>query len=178
MNRKVLLVGVVVVVPLLGILFANLGRDPHQVDSPLIGKPAPGFELATVGGGETVSLAANRGKPVVLNFWATWCVPCYQEHEVLTRTARAVGSDVRFLGVVYEDEEALVRRFLREQGSSYPSLLDPDGKTAIAFGVYGVPETFFIDAEGVIVDKHVGPLSSEILSAQLRKTLRGSGGAR
>ena len=178
MNRKVLLAGLIVVAPLLGVLFANLGRDPHQVESPLIGQPAPGFTLAPVGGGDPLSLEAFRGQAVVLNFWATWCIPCYEEHEVLTRTARAVGSDVQFLGVIYEDEEALESRFLRQQGSSYPSLLDPEGKTAIAFGVYGVPETFFIDASGTIVDKFVGPLNPDSLSAQLRKAMRSSGGAR
>jgi len=175
LNRKVLIAGLVVTLPLLGILFANLGRDPHAVDSPLIGQPAPAFALRPVGGGDVVSLAALKGKPLVINFWATWCVPCYEEHGVLTRGARAIGSDAQFLGVIYEDEEVRVRRFLKEQGSSYPSLLDDDGKTAIAFGVYGVPETFFIDASGTIVAKHVGPVTPDVLGQNLRSAMRGAG---
>jgi cytochrome c biogenesis protein CcmG/thiol:disulfide interchange protein DsbE len=177
LNRKVLIAGLVVTLPLLGILFANLGRDPHAVDSPLIGRPAPPFSLQPIGGGEEVSLEGLRGRPVVVNFWATWCVPCYQEHGVLTRAARAIGADAQFLGIIYEDEEPRVRRFLREQGSAYPSLLDDDGKTAIAFGVYGVPETFFIDASGKIVAKHVGPVDADIVAQNLRVAMRSSGGA-
>ena len=176
MNRKVLIAGLVVTLPLLVILFANLGRDPHAVDSPLIGRHAPAFALRPVGGGDIVSLAALRGRPVVINFWATWCVPCYEENAVLMRAARAVGSDAQFLGIIYEDEEARVRRFLQEQGSSYPSLLDDEGKTAIAYGVYGVPETFFVDAQGTIVAKYVGPVTPDVLAQNLRSAMRGSGG--
>ena len=174
MNRKVLAVGLVVILPLMVILFANLGRDPGQIESPLIGNPAPPFSLSPVGGGEPVTLEAFRGRPVVLNFWATWCVPCYEEHEVLVRAARSLGSDVQFLGIVYEDEEANVGSFLRQQGSSYPSLIDPDGKTAIAYGVYGVPETFFVDGTGTVATKHVGPLNPDRLAANLRSSMRGA----
>ena len=169
MNRRVLVAGLVVTLPLLGVLVANLGRDPHRVDSPLIGRPAPAFSLTPVAGGAAVSLEALRGRPVVLNFWATWCVPCLEEHAVLARAARDAGADVQFLGIVYEDEEAEVLAFLRNQGSAYPSLLDSEGKVAIAYGVYGVPETFFIDAAGTIVEKYVGALDAEVLASSLRR---------
>jgi cytochrome c biogenesis protein CcmG/thiol:disulfide interchange protein DsbE len=172
-NRKVLAGGLAVAVPLLAVLVLNLGRDPHSVRSPLIGRPAPGFSLAPVGGGPPVTLESLRGRPVVVNFWATWCVPCFEEHAALTSAARALG-DVQFLGIVYEDEEPRTQAFLKERGSSYPSLLDPDGRTAIAYGVFGVPETFFIDPRGRLIDKHVGPLDGQTIAAFVA---RAAGGA-
>src|SRR4029453_5968936 len=172
LNRRVLLLGLLVVLPLLGVLLVNLGRDPHAVRSPLVGRPAPPFALAPAGGGAPVTLASLRGRPVVLNFWATWCQPCFQEHPVLTRTAAEKGRDVTFLGVIYQDEEQRVVEFLQRQGAAYPSLLDPDSKAAIAYGVAGVPETYFIDKDGVIADKFVGPLSDETMAEMLRKAQR------
>jgi cytochrome c biogenesis protein CcmG/thiol:disulfide interchange protein DsbE len=121
------------------------------------GTPAPALKLPALDGGQ-VDLTALRGRPVVVNFWASWCVPCYQEHPVLLRAARAHGARVQFLGVVYDDEEARIRDFLSQVGTAYPSLLDVNGRTAIAYGVYGVPETYFIDAQGQIVHKYTGPL--------------------
>jgi len=167
-NRRVLAVGLLLTLPLLGVLVAGLGRD-MTVRSPLVGRPAPGFSLRPVGGGTPVGLAELRGQPAVVNFWATWCVPCYQEHGVLTRAARALEGRARFVGVVYEDAEENVQDFAREHGASYPSLVDPDGRTAIAYGIFGVPETYFLDANGTVVSKHIGPLDDERLAAELRK---------
>ena len=168
MNRRILAVGLLLTLPLVGVLVAGLGRD-LTVRSPLVGRPAPAFSLRPVGGGTPLGTAELRGKPAVVNFWATWCVPCYQEHGVLTRAARALEGRVRFVGVVYEDSEENVMGFVREQGSSYPSLVDEDGKTAIAYGIFGVPETFFLDAGGTVVSKFVGPLDDARLAAELRK---------
>jgi cytochrome c biogenesis protein CcmG, thiol:disulfide interchange protein DsbE len=173
-NRKVLVAGVVIALPLLAVLVANLGRDPHSVRSPLVGRPAPPFSLVPVGGGTPISLESLHGKPVVINFWATWCVPCFQEHAVLVDSARSL-ADVQFLGIVYEDEEARTGEFLRQRGTAYPSLMDKDGKTAIAYGVFGVPETFFIDRVGRIVEKVVGPLDR---GAVLSLVARARGGGR
>jgi cytochrome c biogenesis protein CcmG/thiol:disulfide interchange protein DsbE len=167
-NRKVLIAGLVVTLPLVGLLRMSLGRDPHQVDSPLIGQKAAEFSLRPVGGGAPVTLQTLRGRTVVVNFWATWCVPCFQEHPVLQQAARTMG-DVTFLGVVYEDEEAKVASFLRQQGNAYPTLMDDGGKMAIAYGVYGVPETFFISPDGTIVDKYVGPLTASALQSLVAK---------
>lgn len=172
-NTKVLVAGLVVVVPLLAVLVLNLGRDPHSVRSPLVGRSAPAFSLPPVGGGAPVSLDSLRGRPVVINFWATWCVPCFEEHAALTAAARTF-REVQFLGVVYEDDEAATETFLGERGGGYPSLVDPEGKTAIAYGVFGVPETFFIDASGRIVDKYVGPLDRGTIATLIA---RAKGGA-
>jgi cytochrome c biogenesis protein CcmG, thiol:disulfide interchange protein DsbE len=173
-NRRVLLVGALLTLPVVWVLAANMGRDPHRVQSPLVGRPAPAFALPEVGTGTPVALAELLGKPVVVNFWATWCVPCWEEHDVLVGAARALDGRVAFLGIVYNDEEEKILRFLREMGGAYPSLLDPEGRTSIAYGVYGVPETFFIDAQGTIVAKHEGPLTWPLLNAYIAQTERGS----
>jgi cytochrome c biogenesis protein CcmG/thiol:disulfide interchange protein DsbE len=169
LNRKVLVAGVLVAVPLLAVLLLNLGRDPQAAPSPLVGLPAPPFSLTPVGGGPTVTLASLRGRPVVLNFWATWCIPCVEEHSALTQTARSRGSEVHFLGIVYNDEEVRIQSFLHLRDRAYPSLMDQGGKTAIAYGVHGVPETYFVDPRGVIVSKFVGPLNPEALAEELKK---------
>jgi cytochrome c biogenesis protein CcmG/thiol:disulfide interchange protein DsbE len=167
-NRRVLVLGVLIITPLLGVLAANLGRDPHLVDSPLVDRPATDFLLGPVTGGAPVVLSALRRRPVVVNFWATWCVPCVQEHALLLAAARAAGSRAQFLGIVYQDGGEEIRRFLARRGAAYPSLADPDSRTAIAFGVFGVPETLFIDREGRIAAKHVGPLDAASLRAKLQ----------
>jgi cytochrome c biogenesis protein CcmG/thiol:disulfide interchange protein DsbE len=168
-NRVALVAGLLVVLPLVFVLFMNLGRDPRTIDSPLVGKAAPDFSLVPVGGGAPVSLSAYRGRTVVLNFWASWCGPCVQEHPVLLEGARKLGPDVVFLGVVYEDEAANVERFLRQRGSAYPSLMDPDGRTAIAYGVTGVPETYVVDREGRISSKYASALGEDALLALVRR---------
>ena len=173
MNRRVLVAGLLVVFPLLAVLVLNIGRDPHAFNSPMIGKPAPAFTLQPTGGGAPIALTALRGKPVVINFWATWCVPCYEEHAVLVAGAREAGDSVQFLGVIYEDEEERVGEFLSRQGSAYPSLMDDDGKTAMSYGVYGVPETFFVDAQGRIAAKHTGPLYPGALAENLARARGG-----
>ncbi|HWE25357.1 MAG TPA: redoxin family protein [Myxococcales bacterium] len=172
-NRKVLIAGLVVVLPLLAVLVMNLGRDPHSIRSPLIGKPAPPFSLKPVGGGAAIDLASLRGRPVVVNFWATWCVPCLEEHAALTAAARTF-SDAQFLGVVYEDEESNAKAFTTERGGAYPSMMDPDGRMAIAYGVFGVPETFFIDRDGRIVEKYVGPLDRGTIATLLSRARGGT----
>jgi cytochrome c biogenesis protein CcmG/thiol:disulfide interchange protein DsbE len=173
-NARALVLGLAAVLPLLAILLLNLGRDPHTVRSPLIGRDAPPFALAAVGGGNSVSLESLRGKPAVLNFWATWCGPCYQEHPALVQSAKALGGEVQFLGIVYDDEEARVVSFLATKGTAYPNLLDPGGRTAIAYGVRGVPETYFVDAAGRITEKFEGPLDPETIARLVAQAKRGA----
>jgi cytochrome c biogenesis protein CcmG, thiol:disulfide interchange protein DsbE len=170
-NRNVLIIGLAIVAAIVFVLFAGLGKDPQHIDSPLVGRPAPPFALKAVGTGEMLDIESLRGKPVILNFWATWCGPCYEEHPTLVANARNL-TDVQFVGVVFNDEEDKIMRFLAERGTAYPTLLDANGKTAIAYGVGGVPETFFINPAGTIVAKYVGPLSTEDLRANLAKALR------
>jgi len=166
MNKGVFAIGLAVTVPLIGLLLVNIDRDPTSISSPLINKPAPDVRLTELSGGAPVQLSSLKGRPAVVNFWATWCIPCIQEHASLTAGARA-NPDVAFLGVVYEDTAENARGFLASRGSAYPSYSDDDGKGAIAFGVYGVPETFFIDAKGTIVEKYVGPLDGDTLRQKL-----------
>lgn len=174
MNKKVLIGGLLLVLPLIALFAVSFGNDPHAVRSPLVGKEAPPFRLVTVDGDQTVDLAALRGKPAVVNFWATWCQPCKAEHGVLTRGASRFGDQVQFLGIVYDDEPAAINAFLDRYGRGYPALIDEGGKAAIAYGVAGVPETFFIDAEGKIVSKYAGPLTPDLLTRYVRPLLEGS----
>jgi len=167
MNKGVLAIGLAVATPLLGLLLVNLGRNPNAISSPLIQKPAPDAIVQNLEGGGALQFSSLRGRPVVVNFWATWCIPCVQEHLSLTAGARA-NPDVLFMGVVYEDTAENARGFLAQRGSSYESYIDEEGKAAIAFGVYGVPETYFINAQGTIVDKFVGPLDGDTLREKLR----------
>lgn len=172
MNRTVLAIGTLITAALVGVFFLVLGKDPQFIESPLVGRVAPPFALQAVGTHEIIDLTQYRGKPVVLNFWATWCHPCWDEHPVLTQVAQMTGSQVQFVGVVYQDDERKITDFLRQRGWSYPTLVDISGKTAIAYGVGGVPETFFLDSKGTIVTKFVGPLSQEQLQANIQKAMK------
>jgi cytochrome c biogenesis protein CcmG/thiol:disulfide interchange protein DsbE len=172
MNRTVLFVGLFIAAAVVGVLFLSLGKDPQKIDSPLIGRIAPDFALKVVGTGETLDLQQFRGKPVVINFWATWCGPCWQEHPVLVASAKTLQPNVQFIGVVFQDDETKILNFLRDRGNAYPTLVDDRGKTAIAYGVGGVPESFFLDATGKIVAKFDGPMTPNILESYVAKTYR------
>jgi len=171
MNWKVLLGGLAVLVPLIVVLALGFGKDPHAVRSPLLGKVAPTFALKAVDNGQLVDPRLGKGTPVVLNFWATWCQPCKAEHGILAWAAGRHGGKVQFLGLVYEDTKERIQAFLNQHGSGYPTLVDVGGKTAIAYGVGGVPETFFIDGEGVIREKYAGPLSAPEIEARVQRLL-------
>lgn len=173
MNRIVLVAGALLVTPLLIFLALGFRSDPNQLDSPLVGQPAPRFALADLDG-RVQRLADLRGQPVVINFWATWCQPCVVEHPTLLAGARHYENRVTFLGVVYQDKPDLIRRFVSERGAWGPSLIDDDSKVAIAYGVYGAPETFILDGEGVIVDKITGLVDPRSLTRTLDALLASS----
>lgn len=166
MNRLVLVFGILIITPLLIFLALSFGKDPRAIDSPLVGKPAPNFALRGIDG-EVVRLEDFRGQPIFLNFWATWCQPCIVEHPVLQAGAKRYEGRVQFLGVVYNDETEKIRRFLDQRGEWGPALLDEDGSVAVAYGVYGAPETFFIDRDGIIVEKWTGNVQPDYLVRML-----------
>jgi cytochrome c biogenesis protein CcmG/thiol:disulfide interchange protein DsbE len=161
----------VIVVPLLALLAFGLRRDPNAEASPLLNKPAPSFTLRTLDGRE-ISLSALRGRPVVLNFWASWCVSCRAEHSVLLQAWRQYRSRVNFIGVLFQDTSSDARSYMRQLGGGWQSLVDPNQNTAIGYGVAGPPETFLVDRHGVVRFKTVGPLAADTLQHQLATLLR------
>ena len=167
MNWKVLAAGAIIVVPLIWILGSGFGHDPRAIPTTTIGTTAADFALVSLDGDE-VRLSSLRGKPVVLNFWSTWCGPCVHEHPLL-QTAAHQNPDITFLGVLYGDEPDRAREYLKRAGSSYPTLVDDSQHIIVDYGVAGVPETFFIDAEGTIVSKISGAVSQAQLSGALEK---------
>ena len=148
---------------LLGFLAVGLGLNPREVPSPLINKPAPAFRLPTLAApGTFVSAQDLRGKVWVLNVWASWCVACQLEHPVVMDFARM--GIVPIYGLNYKDKNDNAARWLVKYGDPYTqSLVDAEGLVGIDFGVYGVPETFVIDRQGVIRFKHIGPMTPEVL---------------
>jgi cytochrome c biogenesis protein CcmG/thiol:disulfide interchange protein DsbE len=169
-NLPVLIIGTLMIVPLIALLAVSFGNNPHAVPSVLESTPATPFTLVDLDG-NTVSFDDYQGKPMVLNFWSTWCGPCKQEHPILLEAARRY-PDVAFVGVIYADDPEACRRYLARAGSAYPHLIDKNGGTALDYGVAGVPESFFIDRDGVIVHKQAGPVSYPILM-ELMQRLRG-----
>lgn len=160
---------------------SRFGVDPRLVDSPLVGEPLPDLELEllTPDGirGETLALADLKGGVLIVNFWASWCFPCRSEHPALTAVARDYRDDgVSILGVVYQDRVGEAAGFLDELGwggANYHYVLDPDSRGAVEFGVFGVPETYFVDADGIIVGKVQGEVTSSLLRSTLEEILAG-----
>ena len=150
--------------------------DPARVPSALIGRPVPAFALAplpglSVQGGPAPGLSdadLKAGKVTIVNVWASWCGPCRQEHPALMELAR--DPSIRVVGVNYKDNPENARRFLGALGNPFAAVgIDPNGRAAIDWGVYGVPETFVVGPDGTIRHKHIGPLLPEQLSAFLEK---------
>jgi cytochrome c biogenesis protein CcmG/thiol:disulfide interchange protein DsbE len=159
-------------VPILALLAYGFRLNPRDVPSPLVGRPAASFALTTFDG-QPVSLEALRGKVVVLNFWASWCNPaCYDEAPVLERGWRAWRDrGVMVVGVDIQDTNEAAQKFIREFGLTFPNGRDTSGRVSIDYGVYGVPETFFIDRRGRIRSKHVGAVTDAIFRTTIEHLL-------
>jgi len=168
--------GVVATLVLAVSLASRFGTDPQLVASPLIGQPAPDVSLPRLGSDGGLSLSDLRGRVVVVNFWASWCVACRAEHDDLIAASAAFNDqDVVFVGVVYQDDPDHAAAFLDELGwgGSYQYVVDPGSRAAIAFGVFGVPETFFVDPDGIIVGKITGESDALLLGSTLDQILAG-----
>jgi cytochrome c biogenesis protein CcmG, thiol:disulfide interchange protein DsbE len=154
--------------PVVGLLAYGFRTDPRAVPSPLVGRPAPAFELTTFDG-KALSLDGQRGKVVVLNFWASWCYPaCYEEAPVLERNWRGYRDrGVVVVGVDIQDKREAAEKFVGDFGLTFPIVQDLKGAVSVDYGVYGVPETFFLDRQGRIRVKHVGAVTDDVF----RKTV-------
>jgi cytochrome c biogenesis protein CcmG, thiol:disulfide interchange protein DsbE len=157
---------------LLAFLFVGLFRDPREVPSPLVGKPAPSFSLAKLHQpGERLTNADMRGQVWLLNVWASWCVSCRVEHPLLVALAKA--GVVPVIGLAYKDKPEDGLAWLASNGDPYRmSIVDRDGRVGIDFGVYGVPETFVIDKAGIIRYKQIGPLTADALDKTILPLVR------
>lgn len=165
---------VVVFAALAGFFMIALRGDPAKLPSALIGKPAPQTEFAGIegllaSGAPVPGFTSNdlaKGKVAVVNFWASWCVPCIQEHPLLAELKSKTGVDI--YGVNYKDDPTQARRFIGVHGNPFTAVgTDPRGRGAIEWGVYGMPETFVINGKGEIAYKHIGPISERSLNEQL-----------
>lgn len=187
-SKRLVMLPVALFLGLAGLFFfALFAGDPAKLPSALIGKPAPVTSFAALEGlvdaGKPVpgfdSAGLARGQVTFVNFWASWCIPCVQEHPLLIDLAKRTGIPV--YGVNYKDTTEAARRFIGRYGNPYRSVgIDPLGRGAIEWGVYGMPESFLVDGAGRIVYKHVGPISRESLEKQVLPAIekaRGGAGA-
>ena len=158
--------------PVLALLAYGFRVSPRDIRSPLLERAAPAFALTTLEG-MPVSLAAYRGKVVVLNFWASWCYPaCYEEAPVLEQNWRAYRDrGVVVLGVAIQDKREASEKFVRDFGLTFPNAPDPTGKVSVDYGVYGVPETFFVDRRGLIRVKHVSAVTDAVFRQAVDRLL-------
>lgn len=155
-------------IPLGWVLFTGLGRDPSEIPSPFVGKPMPAFSLSALDG-QTFDSSQLAGTPAVINFWASWCIPqCVDEHPVLMDLAAQYGDEVQLVGILFNNEPQDALEFLVRYGDGgWPNLDDDSGSVGLAFGVLAPPETFFVDADGIVRAKHYGPLTEDALSEYL-----------
>lgn len=176
-TRRALWIAVAVAVPVTLLVVALANGQPavqRQANTPLLSKPAPPIEGTTVDGGQA-SLTDLKGKWVVVNFFATWCVPCRQEHPELVNFAAGhkTAGDVAVLAVVYSDNAQAVKEFRDQNGGDWPMLTDPKGRIALDYGVSGVPESFLISPDGLVAAKLVGGVRADDLDRLLNRAKTG-----
>jgi cytochrome c biogenesis protein CcmG, thiol:disulfide interchange protein DsbE len=172
---------IAVVVVLLGLtvtLALAFRRDPHDIKTGTIGKPAPAFTLQRLDGSGEITLADLEGKVVVVNFFASWCLPCTQENPALVRVyERYRESDVVILGVNLQESRENGLAYVQRMGMAWPALADTDGRVVLSYGVFGPPETFFIGRDGIIEGRHIGPIDEATLINGIEE-LRGRASSR
>jgi cytochrome c biogenesis protein CcmG/thiol:disulfide interchange protein DsbE len=151
------------IVALTVVLMLSFRRDPHDIRTGTVNKPAAAFTADLLDGG-TLSLSSYSGKVVVLNFFASWCPPCKEENPSLVRAwERYRTSDVVIIGVVYSDTTEKARAYVQANGVTWPTVQDADGRIAFSYGVFGPPETYFIGPDGIIAGRHIGPIDETTL---------------
>lgn len=152
---------------LVGFLAVGLNRDPREVPSPLINKPAPAFKVPQlIDSGKSFSPEDMKGKVWVFNVWASWCVACREEHPMLVEMSKSQVAPL--IGLDYKDKRADAMEMLARQGNPYNlSAFDNDGRVGINYGVYGVPETYVIDKAGIIRFKQIGPITQDVLEKSI-----------
>ncbi len=164
------LIPLAVFVLMAGFLAVGLKLNPREVPSPLVGKPAPAFELPQLRDPATkFTVAQMKGQVWVLNVFASWCTPCLAEHPYVTQLAK---QGVKVIGLNYKDKPDDATNWLRKHGDPYAAIVvDADGRAGIDWGVYGVPETFVIDKQGVIRHKQIGPITPQALREEILPAL-------
>ena len=179
LGRRLLLAAPLVVLGTAGVGWALMLRrmargrfDPHSLPSPLIGHKVPDFTLPGLDGAPSMSGTAlhNPGRPLLVNFFASWCLPCLEEAGTLAALAK---TGLPIWGITYKDTAAATRRFLVRTGNPYARIaVDQLGRVAIDWGVYGVPETYLIDAGGIVRWRYAGPLTAEVIAQDLNPLLQ------
>ncbi len=161
----------IVFITLAGFLFVGLRLDPREVPSPLIGKPAPAFDLPVLGATARASQDTYKGKVWLLNVWASWCVSCRDEHPLFVALNKR-GELKNLVGLNYKDRTGPAMKWLDDLGDPYAmSIVDADGRVGLDYGVYGVPETFVMDKRGVIRYKHIGPVNEIVWRDKIKPLL-------
>lgn len=164
MTRALRLGIVIAIGALVVVLVLAFRRDPHDIRTGTVGRPAAAFSLPNLDGTGTLKLDDLKGKVTVVNFFASWCIPCKQENPALVRVyERYRASDVAFIGILYQDSRDSGLSYVRDNGVTWPTGSDDDGHVAFAYGVFGIPETYFIGADGIIAGRHIGPIDETTL---------------
>ena len=178
-RRLVPVVAVVVGLTALFLFGLLRGSPDRNIPSNLLDRPVPDFDLPLyeryVGQyGPRLSLTEAEGRPMVINFWASWCGPCYEEAPHLQRAWERHGDEVLFVGIQTQDRDARAagRAFVERFDLGFPNAIDDDSRVSIAYGLFGVPETFFVRADGTLQYKYVGPVTESIMSEQIGALLR------
>jgi len=177
-STTAIVITAIVVAVVVGVLATRFGTDPNEVESPLVGTPVLEIELPYLEGDGAVALGPDTGDILIVNFWASWCIPCRAEHPVLVdAAARWESAGVRVVGVVYQDDADSAGAFLDEFGRGYETVRDEGGRAAIFFGVFGIPETFFVDREGKIAGVVRGEINTTLIDAALQQLVTGDTGS-